>query len=222
MKKVIIIALGLLSLGSCQNQEPETYQEIDMDLDLKIDLDYIKSISNEGFTNFDVNSYYPILDSLSIIEDAMTIKAIEECQVDTNSTWHISASYNELRAYQWDIIQDKFCFSIVQWHDDCCLTMYCCALAKDGRIKGISTLGTNGGDGGWSINTTGIKTHSGAYHVTEEETEIDYVETDEGDMEIESLTHTEYLLRFQDSLFERCKIIKEYTTKYTFEVTYGC
>jgi hypothetical protein len=222
VNKLYIIVLGLLVFLSCQNEESKEYQEVDLALDLKIDIDYIKSISKKDFTDFDVNNYYPILDSLIKIENGTTIKAIEECNIHTNSDWHISAGYNELKAYQWDVIQNNFCFSFVQWHDDCCLSMYCCVVSKDGRVRTISSLGTNGGDGGWSINTSGIRTHSGTYHITEEESEVEFGETDEGGLEIEYLTHKEYLLRFQDSLFVRGKILKEYITTDTFEVVYGC
>lgn len=207
---------------ACQEEVSNDYETVDLERKLVVNIDYIKSISKEGFTDFDIDGLHSELDDLNSINDAITLDAIEDCNVGTNSNWSISADYNELKAYEWDLIQNNFCFTFVQWHDDCCLSMYCCVLANDGRVKSISSFGTSGGDGGWSTITEGELTHPGTYHIYADEFEIDYVDNDGEGMEIETQSHVEYFLRFKDSIFVKGEIINDFTATDTFVMELGC
>lgn len=218
MKRFLIISFSFFILLSCESESTNVYEDVNLDRELIVNIEYIKSISEKGFTSFDMEEVYGKSESFIKIEDELTVKAIEESYVDGDTNWIVYSQYYGLQAFQWDIIKNNFCFTFFKQDEECCLTQYCVVSNQEGGIKSIGYFGTVGGDGGWRTNTKGVITHPGTYHIFEDDFEIDY----EGDMEIEIQTHTEHYLRFQDSLFIKGEIINDYTMSDTTEMMLGC
>jgi hypothetical protein len=144
---------------------------------------------------------YSKSNDFSKIEEPLTLKALEVYSLEPNQSINFYSEYYDMRAFQWEMVDDRFSFTFFVQDETCCFTQYYCVIDEDGNIFSISHLGVCGGDGGWSIVNRGVLTHPGTYHIYERESETDYMSRNDSSFEVELNDNYEYMLRFSDSIF---------------------
>jgi hypothetical protein len=85
MKAILISCIGLLLLIACKNEIPKVYQNLNIERELAVNIEYIKSISEKRFTSFNM--------------DDLTVKSMEATYVNVDSNWSVYSECYGLQAF---------------------------------------------------------------------------------------------------------------------------
>ena len=161
MTKFSGIIFLILIVLSCNFSELENQSD---QLDsTSIDIKYIKSKSSRGITDFR-------LDNVEFLGDLVSHNLINsklaKFNVNQQLDWHLSSNdYERFNFYQWEESSDYFMFTLVQFDEVCCVSLYACVTDKEGRILSVSHLGLAGADGDWSQVDYGRRLDFGKFEV---------------------------------------------------------